>query len=396
MPVKLLAATALVLAMGVAAADAQSRLAGHAPAELPPAGFTGNQYVDSRGCAFIRAGFDGRVTWVPRLGDNRRPMCGLPPSVGGRTAAAPAASTPRPARSTPRAAPPPVAAAPAARPEGAHPSCPDNAPFGQPIVREDGSRAIRCTATPAQVAAAAPRPVQTAAAAARPAGAHPSCPDAAPFGQPFERADGSRAIRCTAAPAPVAAPVRPAAPVAVASAADAAACLPLRPRSQQGVGHVATRPGAVPVCPPAATSARPDASGYVPVWQDDRLNPYRAVGTSQGDAAMNRVWSQTVPRQELARPAAAAAPVRSGPAPASVSGHFVQVGSFSVPANASAVVARLEARGLPVQISRVRQSGRVHEVVLAGPFASQEALAQALATVRGLGYRDAFTRPAVR
>ncbi|NAZ36446.1 hypothetical protein [Rubellimicrobium sp. CFH 75288] len=51
------------------------------PAELPPPGFAGTQYVDSAGCAFVRAEVGDAVEWVPRLGADRTPVCGLPPSV---------------------------------------------------------------------------------------------------------------------------------------------------------------------------------------------------------------------------------------------------------------------------------------------------------------------------
>ena len=51
------------------------------PAETPPSNFTGMQYVDSKGCAFIRVGFSGPARWVPRVTRQRRQVCGLAPSL---------------------------------------------------------------------------------------------------------------------------------------------------------------------------------------------------------------------------------------------------------------------------------------------------------------------------
>ena len=50
------------------------------PAEMPPPDFPGAQYIDSRGCVFLRG--DGR--WTARLGPDGQPVCGFPPSLSAR------------------------------------------------------------------------------------------------------------------------------------------------------------------------------------------------------------------------------------------------------------------------------------------------------------------------
>ena len=107
------AALTAVLAGGVAVAQD-----GQGPRELPPADFGGNQYVDSAGCVFLRAGLGGQTSWVPRLGRDRTPVCGYEPSVTA-AAAAPVAADPAP---DPVAAPVEAAPAPAAAPATVKPA----------------------------------------------------------------------------------------------------------------------------------------------------------------------------------------------------------------------------------------------------------------------------------
>ena len=68
----------LVLAGLVQAGPAAADLTG--PAETPPADYGGQQYVDSKGCLFLRTGPKGREVWTPRVTRNGEPICDHPPS----------------------------------------------------------------------------------------------------------------------------------------------------------------------------------------------------------------------------------------------------------------------------------------------------------------------------
>ncbi len=75
------AATALVALLASTVTASAQGLQVTPPAELPPASFDARQYVDSRGCVYVRAGVDGAVNWVPRVGQDRSPICGQTPSL---------------------------------------------------------------------------------------------------------------------------------------------------------------------------------------------------------------------------------------------------------------------------------------------------------------------------
>ena len=105
MDIRMLSAVALAALVCGSAAGAQSA---RIPAEVPPSGYAESQYVDSNGCVFVRAGFNGTVTWVPRYGNDRQPMCGFMPTNG-----AGATQVAETAVQAPAAPPPVTVAAPA-------------------------------------------------------------------------------------------------------------------------------------------------------------------------------------------------------------------------------------------------------------------------------------------
>jgi hypothetical protein len=138
--------------------------------------------------------------------------------------------------------------------------------------------------------------------------------------------------------------------------------------------------------------------GYVRVWDDDRLNPNRARGTATGEAQMNAIWTDDVPRQLRFVPGPASvvatAPLASASAPVvqPVPGFFVQIGAATNAAGNAQIAADLRAAGLPARRGEVRQGSSRTPIVLAGPFADMTAASTGLAQVQRLGYSGTILR----
>lgn len=368
-----IAAVAFATALGSFAAQAD--ISG--PSNLPPAGFKGQQFVDSRGCIFLKAGYGGQVTWVARVSRDRKPLCGFPPTFGPQPAIEVAEAAPvAPAKPAP-ATPAPVAVATAK---------PAAAPLTAPVVKP----AAVSVAAPPPVAASKPgRSYEVVAGSGVPTGKI-GCYSDAPVAERVKLRNGGSVVVCTTGDGGLSG-WRP----------------PLYPDGSP-VGVALSDPAPTSKANPAAT-AQSDTTvvpkGYKLAWKDDRLNPLRGKGTAAGQTAQDQVWTTKVPaklvagKTQKAAPqvtvstkSAATEPVAAQPRAKASGGAYVQVGTFGQPANAKGASARLKALGLPVAISKITKGGKALQIVLAGPFGSGAEAQQALSALRGSGFGDAFIR----
>ena len=353
-------------------ASAMPGVAQSGPAERPPTSFTGQQYVDSRGCVYLRAGYGGQVQWVPRITASRQPLCGYPPSLGAVNIEV---AAPAPA--------PMVAAAPVvvAQPVMPAPRLPSPA---QPV-RVARSQPVVVASAPA----VQPQPikVQPVQVAAGPGPGKIGCYKSAPVAMVVALRGGGSAVVCTRGDGTMNGwrpPVYPqGAPVGAALNLPQLAGYQMNGKGQIVIG------GNTPALP----------KRYRTAWTDDRLNPDRSLGTAQGRAAQDQIWTQEVPAQQAAAlPNAKAAPGAKARTTVSTNTNaaagtfYVQVGTFGVPDNARGAAARLSALGLPTAKGNLTKNGKALQIVYAGPFGSQAAAQDALSAARAAGFGDAFIR----
>ncbi len=387
---------AAVCAVTVADAQTLGRIGG--PAEQPPSGFKGQMFVDSRGCVFLRAGYGGTTNWVARVNRDRKPLCGYPATMATLGKAVPTVEDPA-VRPTVR-----VVAAPA-KPMFS----------GKPPMETVASAMVAPTRM-------APAPVVAQSYAAKPVvmpqrvvpGPNQiGCYTSAPVPQIVALASGGHAVMCTRGDGTLIGMRAPLyAKVAMGEGNRVGAGLYNTPGGVASRGAIsATQLGSVQM---ATTLQIQIPKGYKAAWTDDRLNPYRAQGTAQGQAQQDQVWTRDVPARLVADVQVAktrlvvasqsavqkrqvitstmTAPRAVVAKQASAGTFYIQVGTFGVAANAEGTKARVRAAGLPIGTSNITKGGKALQIVFAGPFNDSGSAVSALGALRGAGFADAFIR----
>lgn len=298
------------------------------PAELPSPNYSGQSYIDSNGCIFLRAGYGDIISWVPRVDQNRNPICGQTPTNDIANVASAAAIDK------------PLAPAARTRTKTVHSvspqkrvmiGCPVSVPIARRYATTDGGSVVICT-----------------------------------------RQDGS----LTGARSPIY-PNGSGVGVALSQRHFPGVTIPLPS------GQIAALPEAdVLTSPP----------GYERAWKDDRFNPLRGKGTAQRQAAQDKLLTRAVPAVAVVAPSKPIPKSTSSTNATMAGAYFVQVGAFGEPGNADGASARLKTLGLPVSRGKFIRHGKALQVIYAGPFASGSDAQAALGLARGSGFSDAFLR----
>jgi cell division protein FtsN len=427
-------ALALVATASAAGAQAQNLRNADEPAEFPPSSFNGTQYVDSRGCVFVRAGISGDVSWIPRVTRSRNQICNQKPSLPNAVTSVapkrkPVAEPVQITLDTPKSEP---AAAQAATPTVKTVVKAKPVPAEKPVVRK-----------PVAVAEVA-KPVVVATPVAKPTVAKTRVDRTITASNCLggQKTSGKLAVRCG--------PQKK--PHYYRKADVQTATAPASVAPEQTAINNATR-----IVPKHVyinrqnTQNLPVPKGYARVWNDGRLNPKRAEQSVLGQAQVRLIWTQTVPRRLIdtssGRDVTASTPLvypfvdaasqsrdlgsveivrrdgqvvkrvvrntsavqvrdpvvssRSAPVKApkvqkarsnlkAATTGFVNVGTFGGQKQAQSAAKRIQRMGFPVRIGKFERSGKTYRMVLAGPFGA-EAPAY-LKKLRSAGYGNATLR----
>lgn len=439
---RIFAVAVIGTSLGWGAAHAQSFSSMDAPAEFPPAKYTGKQYVDSRGCVYIRAGIDGDVTWVPRVSRDRKVICGFKPTydtpVAGTLrapkvsnnvvqiapAAAPTQSTTTSKAKTTTAATTATATKTTVAPTvktSTKTTTSQTKSVGTPMkttaIAVPPAKSVVVKTPTVAPAAVAPAARRTVAEPPRNSGVSSPCRS----GQSTYK---GMAVRCG-----------PQAQSPVTPGVGGPISEPPKMRFNSDSSQLRRDvPGTIVTADTVSPNTRvlprhvyeanltyaysaPVPDGYRLAFEDGRLNQKRALMTIAGKTKMDQIWTQTVPRRLIPRkisdaPATiraatdarannvglgdvAVVSTRSEPRQKSLrlaGTPYVQAGTFSDVNSAQTAAQKLRRSGLPVRIGTFERNGVTQRLVLAGPFSSSDAAQHALKTAQVAGFGSAFVR----
>ena len=407
-----------IVASAIGAADAQAQT--NPPAEYPPASYTGKQYVDSKGCIYIRAGIDGNVNWVPRVSRSRKQLCGYQPTaVAGATSTPSQSAAPelitiptaqQPTEPTPVPATPTASVASATAPAAPTPTKPQR-PATTSVRTSSAPVPVRVTPTPPKPA---PQSVTVASAPTTPAASDP-CVGLSEI----SRQHMNQGARCGPQSSLRLSPNARVVPTHVYQDRRHSQGLtaPAGYRTVWSDGRLNLRRAERTLKPAVVTGRIEVPTGYVLATRDDdRLNTQRATRSVEGDAQTDMIWTRTVPRKlvplpvdrpVITLPASAAqsqaeadegivlrlstrsAPEAAQPSVKTPSRRYIRAATYADPAAAQDAAQGLADKGLPVRLGNVTRKGQVYKVVLAGPFSADAAVEAALARGRAAGHTGA-------
>ncbi len=415
------ALTALALLHGTAA-NAYTLQQAANPSPRPPASYRGDVFVDSRGCAYVRASIGNVVNWVPRISaDKKSVVCGLTPTnLAAAALPIPAPPAPPPPEEMMTALPAPQSVPSARNDTETMAAAPASAPVAPTPAGTDVVRTINVTC-PADGSAARVRVgADTVSISCQPG-------QTGPVRYLVHHANGetsrvianpapapAQAPQVTIAQAPTPAPTAPATGGFPASTdrvryggvpvggtgngfgqgygigSGPAPLDPLPSASQASVPQVTVTGGTITGSPNTApTSAQtypvgtgygltnyPGAldpvpaipAGYRAAWNDDRLNPNRGPRSAVGDQQMAAVWDTSqVPMRRV------------------------------VPANSNrggVVMSSMNAPAAPVAAASARPAAQDYRYVQVGVFklAANASAAAAQLRAQGLAGQVARTR----
>lgn len=353
---------AFVLWSGASLAQSSRPL--QTPAEQPPAGFLGAQYVDSKGCIFVRVDLNGRTNWVPRLSRGREQICGASPSQ-------------------------------AAQAVDAEP-LPKNLAPAVPVVRTQTVEAPEPSARPRPVAAATSKP----APKPRIVKTRLEVPMQKPKTTPLARSSDAKPVRSTSLPGETrVVPLH----VATARARVGKFSVPegyraawqddrLNPHRAEGTlaGRDAMNLVWTTTVPRRLIDS---ANGRDMTTKVALVYPYTDLDIQRrelGTVTLSTRNGQVI-KQVKRNTRKAEVPTRI--AEEAVAGQlYVQAGTFRTKASAQKNAARLKRLGIPIRIGKFNRNGETVRLVLAGPFKAKSDASFALSSVKRAGFSDAFLR----